>query len=397
MNGRMTTIVRVVLAVCAVGLCVTGATEVAAQGKPAKPSAARPPAKGALFTTTLTAEQMKNKQAVLQTSVGTIVIQLLPEVAPNHVGYFMKLAQDGAYEGTTFHRAVLRGLVQGGDPLSKDPGKRALYGTGGLGVLKSEANAEKHTRGAVSAVLQPGKPDSAGSQFFICVSDQPTLDGQFTVFGRVVEGIDVAQKISEAPTDAEGKLTDRITIASVTIRDTPPPEPIPFETDTPEQLARWRAVLETTAGAITLEFFPDKAPEHVRNFLRLAKVGFYDGSAFHRVVPGFVIQAGHMPARREPPTEKQRKFIPAAMQPEFNDTPHVKGILSMARLDDPASATTSFFIVTGPASSLDKKYTVFGRVIDGMSVVDTIEQAPRQGEEPNPRIEITRVRLEQQP
>jgi cyclophilin family peptidyl-prolyl cis-trans isomerase len=334
---------------------------------------------------------------VLETSAGTIVIQLLPEVAPNHVGYFMKLAQEGAYNGTTFHRAVLRGLVQGGDPLTKDPAKRALYGTGGLGVLKSEANAEKHTRGAVSAVLQPGRPDSAGSQFFICVSDQPTLDGQFTVFGRVVDGLDVAQKISEAPTDADGKLTDRITINSVTIRDTPPPEAIPFETDTPEQLARWHAVLETTAGTITLEFFPDKAPNHVRNFLRLAKLGVYDGSAFHRVVPGFVIQAGHMPARREPPTEKQKKFIPTSMLPEFNDTPHMKGIVSMARLDDPASATTSFFIVTGPASSLDKKYTVFGRVIDGMPVVDTIEQAPRQGEEPNPRIEIVRVRLEQQP
>jgi cyclophilin family peptidyl-prolyl cis-trans isomerase len=375
--------------VCVLAMFVT---EVVAQGKTAKPAAA----KGGFFTTPLTADQMKQKQAVLETSAGTIVIQLLPEVAPNHVGYFMKLAQEGAYNGTTFHRAVLRGLVQGGDPLSKDPAKKALYGTGGLGVLRSEANAEKHTRGAVSAVLQPGRPDSAGSQFFICVSDQPSLDGQFTVFGRVVEGLDVAQKISESPTDAEGKLTDRITITAATIRDTPPPEPIPFETETPEQLARWRAVIETTAGAITLEFFPDMAPEHVRNFLRLAKAGVYDGTAFHRVVPGFVIQAGHMPTRREPPTEKQRAFI-HMLQPEFNETPHVKGILSMARLDDPASASTSFFIVTGPASSLDRKYTVFGRVADGISVVDTIEQAPRQGEEPNPRIDILRVRLEQRP
>src|SRR5688572_17658588 len=89
-----------------------------------KPGTKKPPAaKGRSFTTPLTLDQMKNKQAVVQTSAGTVVIQLLPEAAPNHVGYFMKLAQDGAYAGTTFHRAVLRGIVQGGDPLSKDPSK----------------------------------------------------------------------------------------------------------------------------------------------------------------------------------------------------------------------------------------------------------------------------------
>src|SRR5687768_471865 len=109
-----------------------------AQRKPAaaKPPASKPAAKGGFFTTPLTLDQMKNKQAVVQTSAGTIVIQLLPEAAPNHVGYFMKLAEEGAYTGTTFHRAVLRGIVQGGDPLSKDPAKKAQYGTGGLGVLK---------------------------------------------------------------------------------------------------------------------------------------------------------------------------------------------------------------------------------------------------------------------
>jgi peptidyl-prolyl cis-trans isomerase B (cyclophilin B) len=376
---------------------------VSAQRKPApaKPSASKPPAKGGSFTTPLTLDQMKNKQAVVQTSAGTIVIQLLPEAAPNHVGYFMKLAQEGAYAGTTFHRAVLRGIVQGGDPLSKDPAKKALYGTGGLGVLKPEGaaqgNPEKHTRGAVSAVLQPGKPDSAGAQFFLCVSDQPALDAQFTVFGRMVEGLDVAQKISEMAADAEGRLNDRVEIVSVTIRDTPPPEPLPFETDTAAQLARWRATLETTMGPIVLEFMPDKAPEHVRNFLRLAKTGVYDGTAFHRVVPGFVIQAGAMTSRGAPPSEKQRAHIKTSIAPEFNDTLHIKGIVSMARGDDPSSASTSFFICTGPAPSLDNKYTVFGRVVDGLPVVEAIEQAPRNGEEPVTRIEIKSVKLEERP
>jgi peptidyl-prolyl cis-trans isomerase B (cyclophilin B) len=370
--------------------------EAAAQARRATPATKPAPPKAAFFTTPLTLDQMKNKQAVVRTSAGAIVIQLLPEAAPNHVGYFMKLAQDGAFSGRTFHRVIKLGIVQGGDPLSKDPAKRAQYGTGGLGVLKAERNAEKHTRGAVSAVLQPDRPDSAGSQFFICVSDQPGLDGGYDVFGRVVEGMDVAQKISESPADANGLVTDRVEIASVTIRDTPPPEPVPFSTETPEQLARWRAVLETTVGPIAVELMPDVAPNHVRNFLRLAKLGVYDGTAFHRVVPGFVIQTGAMTSRRERPTEKQQQAI-GTVGPEFSGVRHVRGILSMARGDDPNSASTSFFICLGPAPSLDGKYTVFGKVTDGLPAIDQIEQAPRNGEEPVTRIEILRVRLEQTP
>ena len=124
------------------------------------------------------------------------MIDLLADAAPNHVAHFITRAREGAYDGTTFHRVIAMGIIQGGDPLSKDPAQQAKYGTGGLGELRFEANAEKHTRGAVSAVLVPGRRDSAGSQFFIGITDQPALDGQYTVFARVVEGIVVAQKIS---------------------------------------------------------------------------------------------------------------------------------------------------------------------------------------------------------
>ena len=331
------------------------------------------------------------KQAVVNTSAGTFVIDLRPDLAPNHVAHFTKLARAGAYAGTIFHRVIRHGIVQGGDPLSKDPAKAKLYGTGGLGVLKAEPSAEKHTRGAVSAVLQPGKPNSAGAQFFVCVTDQPALDGKYTIFGRVSEGMEVVQKISETPADADGRTTERVEIRSVEIRDTPPPEPEPFASETPGELAQYRTVLETSAGPITIEFLADKAPEHVRNFLRLASAGVLDGTAFHRVVRGFVVQTGSLNSRG-PLTEKQQKLV-RTLQPEFNDTKHVKGIVSMARGDDPASATTSFFIVTGDASSLDGKYTAFGRVVDGLSVVDTIEQTPVSGETPQSRIELTRVRL----
>ncbi len=176
----------------------------------------------------------------------------------------------------------------------------------------------------------------------------------------------------------------------MTIRDTPPPEPEPFATESPADLAKYRAALETSAGSITVEFFADKAPEHVRNFLRLASAGVFDGTAFHRVVRGFVIQTGALTSRG-PLTEKQQKLV-RSLQPEFNDTKHVKGILSMARGDDPASASTSFFIVTGDAPSLDGKYTVFGRVVEGMAVVEAIEQSPVSGEAPVQRIDLKSVR-----
>ena len=199
----------------------------------------------------------------------------MPEVAPNHVGYFIKNAEDGTYAGTTFHRVVRQGIVQGGDPLTKDPSKVDAYGTGGFGVLRAERNAEKNTRGAVSAVVGGGNPDSGGTQFFICVADQPGLDGTYDVFGRVSEGILVAQKISEAAADEKGRPKERIAIRSVTIRDKPAARPEPFSTETAAELATYRAVLETSMGNIAIEFAPDKAPEHVRNFLRLAQAGVY--------------------------------------------------------------------------------------------------------------------------
>jgi len=157
-------------------------------------------------------------------------------------------------------------------------------------------------------------------------------------------------------------------------------------------LAAYRVTLETTAGAIVLQVLPDKAPEHVRNFLRLAAAGAYDGTAFHRVVRGFVIQAGSMSSRKEPLDESQQKLV-RTLQPEFNDLRHVKGTLSMARGDDPASASTSFFICTAAAPGLDRVYTAFGSVVDGMAVVEAIEAAAVDGETPKQRIEITSVRV----
>jgi peptidyl-prolyl cis-trans isomerase B (cyclophilin B) len=338
------------------------------------------------------AQSAAPKQAVIETTAGTFVIDLAPESGPNHAAYFMKVAAEGAYDGTAFHRMVKYGMVQGGDPLTKDPSKRALYGTGGQNAVRAEARAPKMTRGSVAAVLVPGKPDSAGAQFFIVLADQPALDNQYTVFARVADGMDVLQKISETPVDDKGVATERIEIRHVTIRDTPAE---PFITETPQELGAYRAVLDTSAGPIAIELFADKAPNTIRQFMRLAAAGVYNGTAFHRVAPGFVIQTGALSSRTAPLSEKQQKLV-HNLPPEFNDTKHIKGIVSMARGDAPDSATTSFFICTGTSAALDGQYTAFGRVIEGMSAVEAIEAAPRHGETPDARIEVRTVRIVKQ-
>src|SRR5437870_682902 len=166
-------------------------------------------------------------EAVVETAPGSFVIRLLPQLAPRHVQHFVKTARAGGFDGTTFHRIVPRGIIQGGDPLSKDPAKKALYGTGGLGLLKAEFSARPMTRGSVAAVLRPSSPDSAGNQFFVVLSDQPSLTGKFTIFGEVTSGMDVVDRIGEAPVVGD-KPQERVVIRKVTVRKAEPsPSPSP--------------------------------------------------------------------------------------------------------------------------------------------------------------------------
>jgi len=341
------------------------------------------------FTTPLAKADMTDKQAVIETSAGTIVIALLPEAAPNHVGLFMKIAREGGYDGTTFHRVIKYGLIQGGDPLTKDPANIAKYGQGGLKQLRRELNTEKHTSGAVSAVMVPGDPNSAGAQFFICSSDQPALDGQFDVFARVIEGIEVVQQISTTDADANGIAKTRVVINKVTIRDTPA---LPFVNESVAELSKHRAVLETTMGAIELEMLADKAPQTVRQFLRWAHAGVYDGIKVHRVVPNFVIQTGALAFRDRPLTTAQNALV-KNLPPEFTETPNPPGIVSIARGDDPGSGSTSFFICIGECRALDGKYSVFARVSGGMDVVRNMAGVPVDGEAPRTAIVMTSVKI----
>jgi cyclophilin family peptidyl-prolyl cis-trans isomerase len=155
-------------------------------------------------------------EAVIETAEGEIVIRLLPEVAPAHVAHLVKVAKAGGYDGTTFHRIIAHGIIQGGDPLSKDPAKSAQYGTGGLGLLKAEFSDRPFVRGAVGAARRSHK-DSGGSQFFICLADQASLNGQYTLLGEVVSGLEAADRIGDTPVDGDKPRT-RVEIRKVSIR-----------------------------------------------------------------------------------------------------------------------------------------------------------------------------------
>src|SRR5262245_46645076 len=246
-------------------------------------------------------EDPSKLQAVFDTSAGTFTLEFYAKEAPNHVKKFIDLARQGFYNGTTFHSMVSHGIVQGGDPESKNVQARAKYGTGGFNMgLKPEVSSIPFKQGTVFATLLPGEANSAGSEFVICVTDQAQFTGQFSAFARVVEGIEVVDKISTTPVDDKQIARDRVEIKTVTVRPIPAPPPVPFTQETIEELGQYRIVMETSKGNIVIEMLPDKAPNHVRHVLRLASLGAYDNTAFHRIAPGFVIQAGDLNTRSEP-------------------------------------------------------------------------------------------------
>ena len=154
-------------------------------------------------------ERMKQTKAVLETKFGKITLKFFPEVAPKHVNSFIELANSGFYDGTTFHRVVPGFVIQGGDPNSKSE-DRSKHGTGGPGYnLEAEFSNLPHKRGTLS-MARAAHPDSAGSQFFICVADAAFLDGQYTIFGEVTDGMDVVDEIVAQPRDSRDNPNEKV-------------------------------------------------------------------------------------------------------------------------------------------------------------------------------------------
>jgi len=181
----------------------------------------------ALVVASVKAEEKKpmnstNEVAVIKTSEGEMVAEFWPDVAPNTVENFKKLARAGFYDGTAFHRIVKGFMIQGGDPLTKDPAKESRYGTGDPGYkIKAEFNDRSHERGVLS-MARSSDPDSAGSQFFICLANVSRLDHQYTTFGKIIKGDDVLEKIGNTEvtmsnSGERSKPTKRVTVESIKI------------------------------------------------------------------------------------------------------------------------------------------------------------------------------------
>ena len=155
-------------------------------------------------------------------------------------------------------------------------------------------------------------------------------------------------------------------------------------------LAETNAIIHTKFGDITLRFFAEDAPEHVKNFIGLAQKGYYTKTTFHRIIPGFMIQGGDPNSKNDDRSRHGMGGPGYSLKAEFNNNPHKRGTLSMARSADPNSAGSQFFICVSAAPHLDGQYTVFGEVMDGMEVVDKIVAQPRdQNDNPTERIEMT--------
>jgi peptidyl-prolyl cis-trans isomerase B (cyclophilin B) len=154
-------------------------------------------------------KKMSTTKAIIETKFGNITLKFFPDVAPGHVKNFIDLAKKGLYDGTTFHRVIPGFMIQGGDPNSKDPNK-SKHGQGGPGyTIKAEFSDKPHKRGTLS-MARAGHPDSAGSQFFICVADAPFLNKQYSVFGEVESGMEAVDKIVSQPRDASDNPNERV-------------------------------------------------------------------------------------------------------------------------------------------------------------------------------------------
>ena len=200
----------------------------------------------------------------------------------------------------------------------------------------------------------------------------------------IVMGVSVAYGQSGEPTEPPRKANARTPEAAVTTAAEP------FDSATVEKMASQCVMLETELGAIEIALMPEVAPEAVRNFLNLTATGALDTTTFSRTVKNFVIQGGNLST-----SEKWSEALAKRMTRKLPDEPglvkHVRGIVSMARTDEPNSATTHFFILVGPGPHLDSKFSAFGTVTKGMEVADAINQAPAQGEQPQKPVKINRA------
>ena len=335
-----------------------------------------------------------------------VVVDLMETLAPEHVNNFVFLVNEGFYDGLSFHE-VLPGLrAHTGDPTAGDPDADFPDDAGYLlpdEPMSGEAGDALALDSEGMVAMRRNEDGLSSSQFFITLSDQGSeADEASMAFGQVTSGIVVLHGFnprdpSRIPTPPPGPkiLTIRIiedgavaTTAGTSVdlpaaKDAPPPIPdLSLSWDAPPAFALedgvdYRATIEMVGGGtIEIDLYEDLAPGHVNNFVFLAREGFYDAVTFHRIIYGFMAQGGD-------PTGFGTGGPGYLLDAEFNDTRHVRGIVSMARSADPNSAGSQFFIVFDDAPHLDGQYTAFGEVTSGMDVVAAFsERDPADPSEP---------------
>ena len=343
--------------------------------------------------------------ATFTTEKGEIVIELFADKVPNTVNNFVALARDGYYDNTTFHRVLADFMAQGGDPAGSGMGSPGY-------TFADEFHADlSHDTAGVLSMANSGA-NTNGSQFFITFAPTPWLDGVHTVFGKVVKGMDRLQSITlRDPQSATepGDTIESITITESEVSLLPTPTPLvyvqPGEIPVPEEPAQrdglyagnvpamvidpaksYTAIMETEKGDITLELFAKLVPNTVNNFVFLAREGYYDNTTFHRVIEGFMAQAGD-------PTSFGSGGPGYAFADEINGElrHNDAGILSMAN----AGANTNgsqFFITFAETPWLDGIHTVFGKVIKGFEVLESISvRDPQTASKPGDMIKTIKI------
>jgi len=331
-------------------------------------------------------EKNLREVVVLETSYGNIVIDLFEKIAPKHVENFKNLVKAKFYDSIYFHRVIPGFVIQGGDPNTRDEDRENDgFGKPDQPTVPAEFSHLSHKRGIVSMARKGNDINSATSQFFICVADVPQLDGEYSIFGKVLEGMDVVDKIVSAPRDGRDNPKEHIYILKAYIKEMDIPNPPENVKPTnPECNTNEIAVLETSLGTIKFGFYDKIAPKHTEQIKKLISEKFYDGCTFHRVIPNFMIQGGDPYSKDEDRSNdgmgsSHLPNIPA----EFSDLHQLRGTVAAARANDPNSANCQFFINVNDNYFLDNQYTVFGNVIEGMDVVDKIVNVPRD-ERDNP-------------
>ena len=318
---------------------------------------------------------------------GVIMLELDPASAPKTVSHFVGLVEDGFYDGLTFHRVMSGFMIQGGASEKSAGTVKGEFSSNGY-----KKNNISHKRGVIS-MARSDDPNSATSQFFICNADSTFLDGDYAAFGRVVEGLAVVDSIT-TKTEPYANVyynniilseANRAVIEYARVRKdyTPPsvpenvePPESPEESDEPyvEEKPIYAEMKVAEHGTLIIELCPTAAPITVANFITLAEEGFYDGLTFHRVIDSFMIQGGDPDADGTGGSEEE-------IYGEFdanghpNPIKHERGVISMARSNDPDSASSQFFIMHKAAPHLDGSYAAFGRVISGIEVVDSVVEA----------------------